>query len=492
MAPGIVDTTGLGFTNFTAFKSFFLDGSRAFFSRAAMTITRLQRDNTNVVGNEVLGSFEALGTEGFSGSHDDRLPDPHFPTNIPMRFPLVDHFARGKIGGKLIQAARTSPGAFVNAFKQLLMAKVRDLRFDMNGEVYGDGSGRLATIDITGSTLASGILKVGHPFDLPADVDAWEGGVPHRLRVGMPIFIVDTTLSTAGAQLFLATDNAATQAQMFFITAVDRLNNLITISLTAGGSGADLQAGGDIEVAPIDGDVIVRSKLRSQASGINLLHADAHTQSAYRKAVTGNNNANTGCAELMGFYGLANNAGVFEEYTALSTAATEYLQAINHSTYPEWKAYVDSNSGTPRAITVPMVQKAFDAIEEDGMGVPTAMFTSRAVRRRIRDSLMQDNIRYVNPDVQTKMGSVTISTIGWGPVPILVDLMCPASSIIVADESKLHMATLEEMNFIDRDGHILSRLPDHYAFQFALVYSAQLWTSQRNCLARIDDIDVTP
>lgn len=180
--------------------------------------------------------------------------------------------------------------------------------------------------------------------------------------------------------------------------------------------------------------------------------------------------------EITGFGAIVANSGV--------------LYNINPTSEPEWKAVVDSNSGTPRALSEGLMQKMVDRIRTNG-GKTTVIFQSLGVRRSYANLLMQLR-SVVNSQEFTGGFSGLAFTTDAGEIPVVADIDAPLGVQWFINEDALTFYRDEEWHWLDRDGSMFKQVRDtsgvYDAWYAHLVERHELGTDRRNTHGKITDI----
>lgn len=180
--------------------------------------------------------------------------------------------------------------------------------------------------------------------------------------------------------------------------------------------------------------------------------------------------------EITGFGAIVANSGI--------------LYNINPSSEPEWKAVVDSNSGTPRALSEGLMQKMVDRIRTNG-GKTTVIFQSLGVRRSYANLLMQLR-SVVNSQEFTGGFSGLAFTTDAGEIPVVADIDAPLGVQWFINEDALTFYRDEEWHWLDRDGSMFKQVRDssgvYDAWYAHLVERHELGTDRRNTHGKITDI----
>lgn len=180
--------------------------------------------------------------------------------------------------------------------------------------------------------------------------------------------------------------------------------------------------------------------------------------------------------EMMGLKGIVGNADpvastLLVGNIARATAGNEF-----------WDAYVLSNSGTLRALTLDLMQQAWDGAEEEG-GEISMMMTSRPVRRKYVTLVKADGRTVNTMDIDGGFDAVE-----YNGKPLFVDKHCLPNRIYFLDESTLALYRMSDVDWMDEDGAILSRVSGYDAYEAVLYSYATLGCNACNRNALLDDI----
>ena len=357
---------------------------------------RLEKNTDSVVGKNFTiplhyGRNEGIGARGEGAALPGAGNQAYKDCIVPMRY----QYGRIQLTGPTIKAARSNEGAFIRAVDSEMRGLERDMKSSMNRQVFGDGTGLLATVAASGSGTSTVVV----------DSTA-------KLRVGMPIDIIVKTTGAATAGVAGTSVASITDATTFTIT--------------------DTLAG-----------------------------SPAATYGVY---IAGSRNN-----EMMGLSGIV--------------SATSTLQGLDVATYPWWKAKVLANSGSNRAISDTILQTALDTLEANSSGKSTALYTSYGVRRAYQ-ALLTATKQLVN--TQELKGGYKALT--YNDLPIIADKDAPANKIFVVDEDELQIFRLGDLDWMQDDGAILSRVSGYDAYEAVLYVYQELGCMMRNAHVLIGDI----
>ena len=185
-------------------------------------------------------------------------------------------------------------------------------------------------------------------------------------------------------------------------------------------------------------------------------------------------------------------AGGNRELTGLAAIIDDSgtLYNIDPSTEPEWKATVDGNGGTPRALSESLMIKMTDAIRTKG-GSTTLILQSLGVRRAYFNLLSQLR-QTVNTQEFTGGFSGLAFTTDNGEIPVVADTDAPLNKQWYINEDALTYYRDEDWHFIDKDGSMWKQVRDsngdYDAYYARMVEYHELGTDRRNSHGVIEDI----
>lgn len=492
-----------------ALKTVYIGGLQAIFPTDTSTLKWLKMHTEGFEGLEIKGSKNVARNQGFGASHatDDslRLADPHRNTYANPKASMGNFSMRGKIPGKLMQRVKSDRGGFIKLLVADQAALMRDAAFDMDQQLYGDGSGRVAIVTAVGSASA-GSLTLKHPFDCPSHATAGQQGTDisrHRINTGGVYAFVDASASTTGAatQAFHVsvadgpTANVLAGTRHFLCSAIS--GNVATFTFLDG-TAVDFRANttGDMEEALAVGDAVVRCVIR-ESTGLTAPTAYTastaaalpafHEYTGYRrKDTTETTNTHFGAVELIGFPAYCSESGGFLEYNSGSATAGN-IEGISYSTYPDWKGYVQQGGtpGTAEAGTRRKFMLALQRIQLRGEKRASRIFTSPVVLTNMLEKFVHSDIQYSQVAATTEIAGRDVTFQG---TPIVTSEACPDSAAFLCPDGALSFYQMMDIEWVNQDGAILSRMGDHYDFQYSAVMFAQTFTERPNHFAAIYDL----
>ena len=261
-------------------------------------------------------------------------------------------------------------------------------------------------------------------------------GVASGANTGATVPVYDARLFQVGAVVDTQTGTTVDNAGLV-ISSIDVAAGTVTFTTTPG-------------TALADGDIIVR---------------------------TGSGVAAAGNRELTGLAAIVSDSGT--------------LYNIDPTAEPEWKATVDDNSGTGRALSESLMINMVDSIRTKG-GSTTLILQSLGVRRAYFNLLSQLR-QTVNTQEFTGGFSGLAFTTDQGEIPVVADPDAPLGKQWFINEDALTYYRDEDWHFIDRDGSMWKQVRDangdYDAYYARMVEYHELGTDRRNSHGLIEDIN---
>lgn len=371
-----------------------------------ITLRRIERSSegieTTVGGRYVTFPIKTRRNSGIGARNElEALPTPGQQGNAAARVGLKYLYGGVRLSGQTFELADKNYQAFTSVLEQELDGLKTDLAVDQNRQVYGDGSGALATVTTAGVTVNT--ITVGTVMYAQMDemVDLIDG----------------TTLNNA---------TPTVKASNRKITGINTATNVITVDGAAFSSAI--------------GDVVVR---------------------------TGNVNR-----EWTGFTKIFSNTGT--------------LYNIDPTVEPVWKAQVDSNAGTPRAVSEGLMVNMADSIRTNG-SYPTAIFSNLGVRRAYWNLLVQQR-QYVNTKEFGGGFTGLAFTTDKGEIPFVVDTMAPKNRMYFVNEKDITYYRESDWSWMNRDGSMWQRVVGFDAYEATMYQYSELGVHRRNSQGLISDL----
>jgi hypothetical protein len=374
-----------------------------------ITVTkRLEKTSEGVVetvGGKYVDFPIHIGRNHGVGSRkeNEALPAAKAQQYTEVHVPLTYSYGVFRVTGQLIELADSNQQAFVSALDNEMNRLKDDVRFDYERQIFGDGTGLLASVTADGANTVT--------------VDSVAS-----LEIGMQIDIRT------------------------------RSNGAAVIS--------------NREITDINGLVVTYDGADGAATA---------TEGLYREG----NYASGLARELSGF------ASIF------STSST--LHTVNPGTAAgrKWAAVVNSNGGTPRALSEGLMITLVDEVRKQGGGTPTVLFSNLGVRRSYFNLLVQQR-RYTNTKEFEGGFSGLAFTTDNGEIPMVADYDCLPNRIFAVNEKELKIYEAGDWSFMNRDGsnwqRVITSAGAFDAYSCTLYKYMELGTHRRNAHGLLSDI----
>jgi hypothetical protein len=304
-------------------------------------------------------------------------------------------------------------GSFTRAITSETQGVTRDLRNDVNRQLFGDGSGAIAP-------LTTGGLSINFQITNPTNTQK------RQVQVGMQVDVGTAGMAVASAQgRKIATYNPSTGAGTFDTAVTIAANNFLFRAGSGGVAGA-----------------------------------------AGQKEITG---------------------------LAAQVSATGPLWNIDPTVVPEWAAYVDANSGTPRAVTEAMFMKAAQEVNVRCGEEINLWVTSAGVQRAYANLLT--SLRRFNSPTELSggfkgldMSNTNQGNTGTNTLSMFWEKDCPDGTAYGLTTRRFQWYKMSDWEFMEEDGAVLNRVPNTDAYEATLFLYAELATDGRNAHAKIADL----
>lgn len=143
----------------------------------AMQILSLDSKNIDLVGLEAVVPLHTTRSGGVGSRGElETLPTAGSQAYSVAKFKLKYHYGVIQVSGQSINQSKSGAGAFLQAYQSELDGIKNDLMYDFGRQVYGDGSGKVATCGTGGPSttvnlssaeaVTKGLLYVGMVIDI--------------------------------------------------------------------------------------------------------------------------------------------------------------------------------------------------------------------------------------------------------------------------------------------------------------------------------------
>lgn len=172
--------------------------------------------------------------------------------------------------------------------------------------------------------------------------------------------------------------------------------------------------------------------------------------------------------------------GIIDDGTYVTT-----LHNLSRDTYAWWKASTfsdDSNAGTLRDMTLPLIQSAISAVEKNG-GKTNLILSDHDMRDAYAALVVADK-RYVNTmDLDGGFKGLDYNGIAW-----VADKDCPPNTVFFVDTEHLQIMQMSDWSWMDRDGSVLSRVSGSDAYEAVMYLYADLTTDRPQAHSFLRDV----
>lgn len=372
-----------------------------------LTLKRIERTSEGVT-HHVGGKYVRFGVRikrnhGIGArSENEALPIARSQAYEDAQVSLKYLYGSLELTGQTFELADKDFQAFASVLDQEVNGLKEGLKKDVNRQVYGDGTGVLATATGAGSTTTFVTTNAQY------------------LEEGMYVDVIDSDGSTVNG------------------TAVE-------ISSISESGGTYTVTFGSAVTATATGDTLYRDNSKDK--------------------------------EMNGFGSIVSDTGT--------------LYGIDPTAVGVWKATVDSNSGTNRALSEGLMINMVDKIRIKGGGVPTVIFTSLGVRRSYFNLLVQQRRSTNTQEFTGGFKGLAFTTDG-GEIPLVADVDAPPNKMQFVNEKEVKLYEAGDWSFMNRDGSNWSRVVTSAgkfdAYEATMFKYAEIGTHRRNSHGVIEDI----
>lgn len=186
------------------------------------------------------------------------------------------------------------------------------------------------------------------------------------------------------------------------------------------------------------------------------------------------------------------NGNLNREWTGLDAivASSGTLYNVDPTLYPVWKSNVNTNGGTPTAISEGAMTKMAHDLRING-GKTTLIVTTPGVWRAY-SNLLTTTRSFVN----TKEFTGGVAGIGFvtdnGEIPIIMDYMAPPSTMWFLNEDNIKLYQEGDWSFMDMDGskwqRVITASGRFDAYEAILYQYSELGIDRRNTHGKITNI----
>lgn len=400
-----LDTT----TASAALKEDYLPVIREQLNNINVVLSQIEKNQEDSVGTEAVLSLHVSRNSGVGARADGgALPTAGNQGYVKSTIPLRRNYGSIRITGPVIRAMKSDAGSWTRAVESESKGIVTDLKRDVNRQVNGQSTGQIITCGASGPS-ATVQLATGTAVKYAM----------RQLYVGQ---FVD--IGTVASPTSIASNRK--------ITAVDRVNNTITIS------------GANVTVT-----------------------------SANFVFNTGSGGSGASQVELTGLQTIVKASGT--------------LQGVDPATYDSWVSYSDSNGGTTRTPTDTLWEKAMDEANIASGVNSWLIVTSHGVARNYAAQLTAQKRFNDTVDLKGGFKGLTVST-ALGEASLTTDRDTPNQTAFGLSTEHLIEFEASDWEFMDEDGAVLSRDPGYDAYVATLFRYHEVATDMRNAHFVVSDL----
>lgn len=180
------------------------------------------------------------------------------------------------------------------------------------------------------------------------------------------------------------------------------------------------------------------------------------------------------------------NWGMEPNGLASIVSATGILQTVDPSLVPIWKATVDANGGTPRALSEALMITQVDVVRT--LGAKTSLLLTTLGVRRSYFNLLQQQRQFTGTQEFSGGFKGLAFAAGGGNIPLIEDPDCPKNTMWGLDESSLKVYRDSDWHFLNRDGSIWKWVHGFDQYEAILAKYWEIATNRRNANFVIKDI----
>lgn len=185
-----------------------------------------------------------------------------------------------------------------------------------------------------------------------------------------------------------------------------------------------------------------------------------------------------------------------DEATGIGTIidSTGIIGGIDPTSKFWWQSVKLANAGTPRALTLALLQSLYTEIEKRQNDGPDFLFAKHVQRDKYLALLVQ-NQRYVGSMNSADAGGGSVAgegdgktTLAYNDIPFVVDKDATDGTIYAIEQENLIIFEAGDMDFMDMDGAILSRVVGVDAYEATWFYYFQQGTDNRRVEGKLIDL----
>jgi hypothetical protein len=450
----------------TILKEYYLGPVAEQLNNEVLLLSRLESRSEELVGKRAYvplhwGRSTGVGARGES----QQLPTAGSQQYDKAVFDLKYLYGRVEVTGPSMAKTKNEAGAFLQALKSELDGVRNDLKKDLARQVYGNGSGAVAGVDIlaTASSSAGTVNGVAYSYTTVVTLDSKEPIRKGQLYPGMRVDV----RTSAGATVANGQNSADGTTTVCVIVSVDLANTQITLGTTAAitaestGSTKILVRAGLAAYTAAEGNTY---SLSDEIDGLQRIVADSAT--------------------ALGGITPTGSATWWDNQRVALGSVTDQRQG--NADPISISAATSSGTFGYQNLTFGQVQQGLNLARIAG-GSPTSIVTSLGVQREFY-TLFQTQVQYIDPkSLEYSQGFKTLSYNG---MPVIADIDAPYGKMYILDESTLKVFSDQDWHFLDADGLTLRQVTGYDKFEAIMARYMNLGATRRNNQVVITGISV--
>lgn len=367
---------------------------------------------------------------------DGYLPDPGAETWDRAAIPMRHYRARIKVDELTQEVSDQAMYAWVEGTSQEMEYASKHAKRDLNRQLHGDGTGRLAMVSSASGTTLDLTVPDGYVQSGSMDNDPTE-----NFYVGQRLAGWDSSGNIdAAGEITSITDG-----------------NTIVVSETAG------------DWDNVDG--FISSAARNDLSVGGTTDADS---TGYQR-------------ELMGL------GGIFSDQDPSAYWESEITNFQNIASTEGFNAAtISANGGTKRALTLKLLQNTLSSLHKATLGDIDFWLCSYETHDTYYDLLeSQREFQVVTPNGPVSQMDGHIDSVTYNRKPFIADRDCARNRLYGVPMDVLGMLQVRDWSWMSKDGNVLHRMTDKEAYQATLACDMNTYVTWRQrCLLIADLLEV--
>lgn len=213
-----------------ALKEFYLPPAREQLNNETMMLAQIERTSRHVEGRRAVLSLHVQRNSGVGArAEGGTLPAAGRQTYVEERVGLAYNYLRCAVSGQAMKATVSDAGSFVRALSSEMTDGVKDLRRDINRQIYNNTSHTIAQCDTTTASteveLASDTGETAmRQFEVGMLVDIGTVADPDLVAAAREITAVDRDVN-GGTQSITISGAAVTTSSSHYVTRAGNAGN---------------------------------------------------------------------------------------------------------------------------------------------------------------------------------------------------------------------------------------------------------------------------